>query len=201
VLLLGFLLLPIKIVWPELWWRVRVRCVLPSYLVLIALVRPRARGLPAWALAPAYGAALVFFAFVTSDFAGYFRERVLAGFDEALAAIPPGQSVLAFPVRPDPHYTRPHPYLVQHYVARKGGRAVPHLKGHPGSYWITMKPPPDSPPWGEPMLFDWELHRGWDYFLIEQPLAGERREPMRLAPPGAVRRVFAGGSWELWRRE
>ncbi len=200
LLLLGFLFLPMKLVWPELWWGVRVRCVLPAYLLLIALVRPRVRGLPVWTLAPAYLAALGFFAYVTADFAGHFRGRVLAGFDEVVAAIPPGQSVLGFPVRPDPHYTEAHPYLVQHYVARKGGRAVPHLKGHPGSYWITMKPPPASPPWGEPLLFEWPAHAGWDYFLLERPLDGAVPEPMRAAPPGAVTRVAAAGQWELWHR-
>jgi hypothetical protein len=200
VLLLGFLVLPLQLVWPELWWGVRVRCVLPAYLVLVALVRPRPRGLPPWVLAPAYAAALVFFGYVTADFRGYFRGRVLAGFDQALAAIPAGQSVLGFPVRPDPHYTLAHPYLVQHYVARKGGRAVPHLKGHPGSYWITMKPPPASPPWGAPQLFDFAEHGQWDYFLLERPLDGPAPEPMRTAPPGAVSRVLAAGQWELWRR-
>jgi hypothetical protein len=108
--------------------------------------------------------------------------------------------VLGFPVRPDPHYTLAHPYLVQHYVARKGGRAVPHLKGHPGSYWITMKPPPASPPWGAPQLFDFAEHGQWDYFLLERPLDGPAPEPMRTAPPGAVSRVLAAGQWELWRR-
>jgi hypothetical protein len=199
VLLAGYLFLPMKLVWPELWWGVRVRCVLPSYLMLLALVRPRARGPRPWLVAPAFATALVFFGCVTWDFARYFRGRVLAGFDDAVAAIPAGQSVLAFPVRPDPHYTLAHPYLVQHHVARKGGRAVPHLRGHPGSYWITMKPPPESPPWGDPRLFDWNEHSHWDYFLIEQPLQGDPVEPMRQAPPGAVRRVFAQGQFEVWQ--
>jgi hypothetical protein len=200
VLLLGYLLLPMKLVWPELWWGVRVRCVVPSYLVLLALVRPRARGLRPKFVIPAYAAALIFFAFVTVDFAHYFRGRALAGFDQALAAIPRGQSVLGFPVRPDPHYTLPHPYLVQHHVARAGGRAVPHLRGHAGSYWITMKPPPDSPPWGDPGAFDWAAHAaGWNYFLIEQPLQGPPVDPMRAAPPGAVRRVSQQGQWEVWQ--
>jgi hypothetical protein len=198
VLIAGYLLLPMKLVWPELWWGVRVRCVLPLYLVLIALVRPRPRGLRPWLVAPAFGAALVFFAVVARDFSHHFRGRALAGFDQAVAAIPPGRSVLAFPVRPDPRYTLPHPYLVQHYVARKGGRAVPHLRGHPGSYWITMKPPPESPPWGDPLLFEWAEHSAWDYFLIEQPLDAPAVQPMRAAPPGAVRRVFAGGQFEVW---
>jgi hypothetical protein len=215
--------------------------VLPSYLGLIALIRPvsagpaapsgpawrrwLSRGLPLpWALAPAALAALAFFGFVTWDFRHFARDR-LAGFDSALAAIPPGQSVLAFPVRPDPHYTLPHPYLVQHYVARKGGRAVPHLRGHRGSYWITMKPPPESPPWGDPRVFDFFLHGDWDYFLIERPIddfatgpvrpvlvparatlegdeetTPDRPHPMWTAPARAVRRVSNEGRFELWQR-
>jgi hypothetical protein len=228
----GFLFLPMKLVWPEFWWGVRVRCVLPSYLLAIALVRPVialpaarivSRGLPQAALAPALLAALVFFTYLTVDFHRFARVR-LAGFDDALAAIPPGQSVMAFPVRPDPHYTLPHPYLVQHYVARKGGRAVPHLRGHRGSYWITMKPPPESPPWGDPRLFDFRQHGDWDYFLIERPIddvndarafvvpnraaveGGEdddspaRPHPMREVPAGAVRQVTSAGQFELWQR-
>jgi hypothetical protein len=198
-LLAGYLFMPMKLVWPELWWGVRVRCVVPSYLVLLALVRPRRRGLPPWAVIPAFAGALGFFAFVTVDFAHHFRGRALAGFDQALAAIPRGQSVLGFPVRPDPHYTLPHPYLVQHVVARKGGRAVPHLRGHAGSYWITMKPPPDSPPWGDPLLFEWPAHAHFDYFLVEQPLTGPPVEPMRAAPPGAVRRIIQQGQFEVWQ--
>ncbi|HEY0714422.1 MAG TPA: hypothetical protein VGF45_17190 [Polyangia bacterium] len=250
--LAGFLFLPMRLLWPEFWWGVRIRCVLPSYLLAIALVRPiptRAatpvvetgpapagsrkswparwlrRGVPLVGLAPAVVVALVFFGWLTTDFRRFARER-LAGFDEALAAIPPGRSVLGFPLRPDPHHTLPHPYLVQHYVARKGGRAVPHLRGHRGSYWITMKPPPDSPPWGDPRLFDFAQHGAWDYFLIEKPIdalddsrpfmvptrlavesGGEegdeppaRPHPMREVPRSAVRRIVDGGAWELWER-
>jgi hypothetical protein len=242
ILLVGYLFLPMKLVWPELWWGVRVRCVLPSYLVLVALIRPLGtgistgsgrparlkaalftRGLPLACLIPMTAVAFAFLGYVTWDFHRFSHDR-LAGFDAALAAIPPGQSVLGFPVRPDPHYTLPHPYLVQHYVARKGGRAVPHLRGHRGSYWITMKPPPDSPPWGDPRLFDFHLHGDWDYFLIERPIddvhdaqpfsipsmaAVEdpdddappgRPHPMRDVPAGSVRRVVAEGQFELWQR-
>jgi hypothetical protein len=201
VLGLGYLLLPMKLLWPNPWWGVRIRCVMPLYLVLIALVRPRPRGLPAWALAPAVAAALLFAGYVTHDLRAHFRGRVLDGFDEALAAIPPGRSVLAFTALPDPHYTRGHPYLVQHYVARRGGRAVPYLGGHPGSYWITLKPPPPSPPWGDPRAFDWNEHAaGYDYFLLELPTEGAPPDPMAGAPRDAVGEVFARGHWVVYRR-
>jgi hypothetical protein len=198
----GYLFFPMKIVWPEFWWGVRVRCVIPLYLLLLALPRVRSRGLPAWTVAPAAAAGLALLGYIGYDFATHWRGRCLQGFDQAIAAIPPGQSVLAFPALPDPHYTRGHPYLAQTYVARKGGRVVPYLGGHPGSYWITLKPPPPSPPWGDPAAFVWEQHAsGWDYFLLERPVgAPPPPDPMLLAPPGAVRVAFAGERWILWSR-
>jgi hypothetical protein len=191
----GFLLLPDKVYWPTYWWGVRVRCVVPLVLVSIVAIRPARRGLPAVAALPALAAALLFAIYVSADFAGPWR-RALDGFDEAIAAIPPGHSLLEMPALPDPHYTLGHPYLGQYYVARTGGRAVPYLGGHPGSYWVTMKPPPPSPPWGDPAQFDWSLHgAGYDYFLLERtgvdPLAGNP----------AVTVVVERGRWKLYRRQ
>ncbi len=199
---LGYLFLPMKLMWPDFWWGVRVRCVFPLFLLLVALPRVRARGLPAWAAAPALAAGVGLLAYITYDFSAHWRGRCLPGFDQAIAAIPPGRSVLAFPAMPDRHYTLGHPYLAQAYVARKGGRVVPYLGGHPGAYWITMKPPPPSPPWGDPAAFVWPLHAaGWDYFLLERPALGPvPPDPMRLAPPGSVSVVSAAGRWILWRR-
>jgi hypothetical protein len=197
----GYLFLPMKLMWPDFWWGVRVRCVVPFYLVLVALVPVRRRGLPGWAAAPALVAGLAMFGYIAYDFSSYWRGRVLVGFEQALAAIPPGRSVLVFPDLPDAHYTEGHPYLPQVYVARKGGRVVPYLGGHPGAYWITMKEPPPSPPWGDPRAFDWERHgRGYDYFLHELPVDGVAVDPMRFVPPGAVGVVSAQGQWVLYQR-
>ena len=202
-LALGYLLLPMQLMWPEHWWGVRVRCVAPCFLLAIALVRPRGerRGLPRLALAPALLVGLVFLGYVAHDFRSYFRNQVLAGFDETVALIPPGQSVLGFPVLPDRHYTEGHPYLVQHVVARKGGRAVPQLKGHPGSYWITMKDPPPSPAWGDPRQFVWSEHAaGYDFFLMEMPIGRTPFDPFRDAPRERVGSVAVNGNWILWHR-
>ncbi len=197
----GYLFLPMKLMWPDFWWGVRVRCVMPLFLVLVALVRVRPRGLPTWAAAPALAAGLAMTGYITYDFATYWRGQVLVGLEPALAAIPPGQSVLVFPDLPDDHYTEGHPYLPQIYVARKGGRVVPYLGGHPGAYWITMKEPPPSPPWGDPRAFVWERHAsGYDYFLQELPVGGVPVDPMRFVPPGAVGVVSAHGQWVLWKR-
>jgi hypothetical protein len=198
---LGYLLLPMRLMWPDFWWGVRVRCVMPFYLLMVALVPVRPRGLPAWATAPAVAAALGMFAYMQYDFSSYWRGRVLVGFEQALAAIPRGRSILVFPDLPDAHYTEGHPYLPQIYVARKGGRVVPYLGGHPGAYWITMKEPPPSPPWGDPRAFVWEEHgAGYDYFLQELPVEGAPTDPMRFAPPGVVGVVSAHGQWVLWKR-
>jgi hypothetical protein len=200
-LALGYLTLPMQLMWPEHWWGVRVRCVAPCFVLAIALIRPRRRGLPITALTPAVLAGVLFLGYVAYDFRSYFRNQVLAGFDETIALIPPGQSVLGFPVLPDRHYTEGHPYLVQHYVARKGGRAVPQLKGHPGSYWITMKAPPPSPAWGDPRQFVWDEHAaGFDFFLMEMPVGRSPFDPMRDAPRERVGSVAVNGQWLLWHR-
>jgi hypothetical protein len=197
-LALGYLLLPMTVMWPQPWWGVRVRCVAPLFLVLLAVPRPRPRGLPAWALAPAAVAALIFAGYLSYDFRANFRGGELSGFDEAVAAIPPGRTVLGFPAA-DLHHRLAHPYLVQHYVARKGGSAVPHLRGHPGAYWITMHEPPPAPSWGNPDLFVWEEHASYDYFLLQLPPDGPTPEPFARAPAGAVELVLARGHWVLYR--
>jgi hypothetical protein len=198
VLALGYLLLPMKLMWPDYWWGVRVRCVAPLFLVLVALPRPRPRGLPLAALAPAAATALVFAGYLTYDFRVNFRQGELDGFDEVVAALPPGRTVMAFAMA-DPHHTEIHPYLGQHYVARKGGRVVPYLRGHPGSYWVTMHEPPPAPPWSDPRLFVWEEHAGYEYFLLAQPPDGPLVDPFAQAPPGAVGEVLAKGRWRLYK--
>jgi hypothetical protein len=198
----GYLFLPDALYWPTYWWGVRVRCVAPLFLVAVACVRRAPRGLPAWAVAPPAVAALAFAAYVGHDFRTHWKGQALAGFDEAIAAIPPGQSLLGMPALPDPHYTRGHPYLGQYYVARTGGRAVPYLLGHPGSYWVTMKPAPASPPWGDPAQFVWSVHGpGYDYFLVERPPGVATGDPLAELPPGAVTLVSGRGAWRLYRRQ
>jgi hypothetical protein len=201
LLAIGYLVLPMQLVWPDFWWGVRVRLVIPLLLVAIVAVRPRRRGLPAAALAgPAAIVGAAFAVVVAVDFAGHFRGRVLDGFDEAIAALPPGQSVLGMPVNPDAHYTEAHPYLVQHYVARTGGTAVPALQGHARSYWVTPHPPPPHPGWGNPRHFVWEEHAaGFDYFLLQVPVRGPAPDPFADAPPGAVEPVVTRGRWRLYR--
>ncbi len=204
-LALAFLLLPNQIFWPERWWGVRVRCVVPLFLIAVAAVRPSARGLPAWVAAPSVAAALIFAGYVTWDLRTHWHHQVLAGFDEVMAALPPGQSVLAMPALPDDHYTNGHPYLVQHYVAWTGGRAVPFLRGHATSYWVTQKEPPPAPPWGDRGAFVWRDHGpGYDYFLVELPLhrAAHRaaNDPLEHAPGNEVTLVAARGQWRLYAR-
>jgi hypothetical protein len=202
VLALGYLLLPNKVYWPTYWWGLRVRCVAPLFLVAIAGVRRSRHGLPAWAAVPAALAGLVFATYVTADFRGHWRARALDGFDEALAVVPAGKTLLYFAVFPEPHYTLPHPYIAQYYVARTGGRATPFLGGHPGSYWVTQKPVPEAPPWGDRTQFDWQDHGlGYEYFLVEFPLAGSRIDPLTNVPANAVTQVFSKGQWRLYRRE
>jgi hypothetical protein len=202
VLALGYLLLPNKIYWPTYWWGLRVRCVVPLFLVAIAGVRVSRRGLPAWAAIPSALAGLVFAIYVGADLRGHWKGRALEGFDQAIAAVPPGHSLLYFAVFPEPHYTLPHPYIAQYYVARTGGRATPFLGGHPGAYWVTQKPAPEAPPWGDRTQFVWQDHGlGYDYFLVEMPLEGPQVDPLSNVPKDAVTRLSSRGPWRLYRRE
>jgi hypothetical protein len=201
-LALGYLLLPMKLYWPTYWWGLRGRCVVPLFLVAVAAVRVRPRGLPAWAAVPSALAGLIFAIYVGADFRGHWRGRALEGFDQAIAAVPPGHSLLYFAVFPEPHYTLPHPYIAQYYVARTGGRATPFLGGHPGSYWVTQKPAPEAPPWGDRTQFVWQDHGlGYDYFLVEMPLEGPQIDPLSNVPTGAVTKLVSRGPWRLYRRE
>ena len=203
VLALGYLFLPNKVHWPTYWWGVRVRCAVPLFLVAVVAVRVRPRGLPVWAAAPAVAAALFFGGFVTRDFRGHWNGRVLDGFREAVQAIPPGRTVLAFPALVETHYAHAHPYLIQYYVVWRGGRALPYLMGHPGSYWVTARPLPEAPPWGDPRSFDWHEHGlGYEYFVLEVPEPpAKARDPLASVPPGAVKLLSARGRWRVYRRE
>lgn len=204
VLLLGFLLLPNKLVWPDLWWEVRVRCVAPLYFLAIAAVRGAPRGLRPTALAPAVAAALGLALFMTWDFASHWQGRVLAGLEEALAKLPPGRTVMAL-VTPDPRYVHPHPFLVQHYVVRKGGRASPQMRGHRGAYWVVPRPLPPHPDWGRPELFAWADHSaGYDYFLVEGPSldtpGAQSLDLLSEAPAHSLRLLSNVGRWRLYER-
>lgn len=200
-LALGYLLLPMKIFWPTYWWGLRVRCVVPLFLIAVAGVRASRRGLPAPVALVAAAVAVFFAGYVTADFRGYWRGRALDGFDQALAAVPPGRTLLYFTALPDPHYTLPHPYLGQYYVAQRGGRASPYLGGHPGSYWVTQKSMPESPAWGNRELFSWQVHGlGYEYFLVELPIGVPPVDPMTTVPAGAVTRLSSTGRWRLYWR-
>ena len=78
---------------------------------------------------------------------------------------------------------------------------MPQLKGHPGSYWITMKAPPPSPAWGDPRQFVWSEHAaGYDFFLMEMPIGRTPFDPFRDAPRERVGSVAVNGNWILWHR-
>jgi hypothetical protein len=65
-----------------------------------------------------------------------------------------------------------------------------------------MKPPPQSPPWGDTKQFAWEEHAlGYDYFLVELPLSGPSYDPLQSVAKGSVSLISNRGQWRLYRRE
>ncbi len=205
VLATGYVFLPQRVFWPTIWWGLRERCVAPLFFVAVALVRPSARGLRSWAGLPAVAVAATFALTIAADFRWYWNARVLDGFDETLAAIPAGASVLSLSANVPPdyhpiHYTLGHPYLVQHHVAHRGGRAVPLLRGHPGSYWITPHEPPPHPPWGRAKEFDFAEHgQSFDYFLLELS-EDPPVDPLAALSGGVVKPAAAHGRWRLYEK-
>ncbi|MES1164467.1 MAG: hypothetical protein ABUR63_01815 [Verrucomicrobiota bacterium] len=125
----------------------------------------------------------------------------------AVAAIPPGQRVQApYPAFDNErHYSHfPMGYIVDYYVAERGGTASPILYG-PREFPVAWRRPRPSVPWGRTSQFHWDEHAGsWDYFLVKQPAPGNGPPglwPFGDAPDGAMAKVYKRGLWSVWRRE
>lgn len=205
-LVVGYFLLPMSIRQPFGWWAVNVRLVVPALLALLLLVPRRARGLPAWIVAPVGVAAIGYGLIIAGDFHDWWVPVELAGFRESIARIPPGHAVhfICPRIADERHYRHfPMGHIVDQYLVEKGGNATPSMSSLPDDLWAAWKPVPVGP-WGEHTAFSWARHAtSWDYFLVKQPAPGNgaRYPPFSDAPPGAVARIFEQGLWSVWRKQ
>jgi len=205
---LGYLLLPMSIMKPFYWWAVNVRFLVPLILTLVLLVPWRAsrRALPPWAIAPVIAAGIAYGGYLTYDFRTWWMGVELAGFSEAIRAIPAGRRVHAlYPdLGSERHYSHfPMSDIVDYYVVERGGIATPVVDGHTNDIWVAPRSQPPRPPWGVASAFRWAAHGPhWDYFLVKQPAPGNGAsiDPFRNAPPGAVSQVATRGLWSVWKR-
>jgi len=204
----GYLVLPMSIDRPFGWWAVNVRLLVPFLLTLGLLVRTRGSrwARPAWALGPVWAAATFYGLYIATDFHRWWSGVELAGFEEALQAIPEGKRVHALwpAFGGERHYSHfPMAHMVDWYIVERGGAATPAMTSVPHELWASPKPIPATP-WSLEQYFSLQSYgRYWDYFLVKQPAPGNagRYTPFRGdTPPGAVTRVFESGLWSVWRR-
>jgi hypothetical protein len=138
--------------------------------------------------------------YVTRYLHQHWKRDVIEGFPDAVNHIPAGKSVL-YLLSASERFTLNHPYLVQYYVADRGGFAVPTMKGLDDAVWVRPKRLPDSPMWGQYWSFQWSRHsRDFDYFLLEQPITGRKFPGLPGAPPGAATLVFQKGRWQVFQK-
>ena len=206
LLIAGYFLLPMTIQKPFFWWAVHVRLLVPALLILIFLVPHRRRGLPRSILIPAAVGASLYGLYLTFDFRNHFMKVEMAGFAEALQAIPPGQRVHAmYPsFEEEGHYSHfPMGFVVAYYIVERGGTVTPMMSNHPRELWAAWRHQGAQNGWGMARTFRWRAHSGrWDYFLVKQPAPGNGVPyvPFPDAPRGAIDKVFERGLWSVWRR-
>jgi hypothetical protein len=123
----------------------------------------------------------------------------MAGFDDLLAQIPPGSSVLGLytDYRQRPHYAHyPYHYASSYAVVQGGGVAAPFIP-IPQS-WSNPRVVPDYPLAGDAALFQFARHApGFSHFLV-RTCVGDRCVPDPLEGRSEVRRLAESGRWRLY---
>jgi hypothetical protein len=195
----GYFLLPQHIHWPTDWWGARQRFILPLFLVGVVAARPWRYGLDGRWMAIPIAISLFYGMFLTRELHLHWRREVTAGLTSAIRSIPPGQSVLYLNPHTGGALTLPHPYLLQYYVAEKGGFVMSGMKGHQEAMWVRPKSfPVGNPTWGRTALFQWTAHsKAYDYFVVEGPIPPAF---LKAGPTGLVDVVYRGGPWSVFKK-
>jgi hypothetical protein len=197
-----YFLLPFEIRAPFHWWGMNVRVLPLLYVWLLVAVPPgRLDGLGRFLLVPAAVTTAAFLIYVAVDVRRTFNgPEGMGGFDEVVARIPPGSSVLGLytDYRQPPHYAHyPYHYASCYAVVQGGGVAAPFIP-IPQS-WTNPRVVPDYPVAGDAALFQFERHApGFSHFLVRTCL-GERCVPDPLEGRAEVRRLAESGRWRLYQ--
>ncbi len=196
-----YFVLPFEIRAPFVWWGMNVR-VLPMLFVwlLVAVPPGRLEGIGRALLVPAAVTTAAFLIYVAVDVRRTFNgPGGMGGFDDVLAQIPPGSSVLGLytDYRQRPHYAHyPYHYASSYAVVQGGGLAAPFIP-IPQS-WTNPRVVPDYPLAGDAALFQFERQaRGFSHFLVRTCM-GDRCVPDPLEGRSEVRRLAESGRWRLY---
>jgi hypothetical protein len=197
-----YFVLPFEIRAPFLWWGMNVR-VLPLLFVwlLVAVPPGRLDGIGRVVLVPVAVATAAFLIYVAVDVRWTFNgPEGMAGFDDVLAQIPPGSSVLGLytDYRQWPHYAHyPYHYASSYAVVRGGGVAAPFIP-IPQS-WTNPRVVPDYPLAGDAAFFQFARYApGFSHFIV-RTCVGERCVPDPLEGRAEVRRLTESGRWRLYQ--
>jgi hypothetical protein len=197
-----YFVLPFEIRAPFVWWGMNVRVIPLLFVWLLVAVPPgRLDGIGRFLLVPAVVTTAAFFIYVAVDVRRTFNgPEGMAGFDDLLAQIPPGSSVLGLytDYRQRPHYAHyPYFYASSYAVVRGGGVAAPFIP-IPQS-WTNPRVVPDYPLAGDAALFQFARQApGFSHFIV-RTCAGEGCVLDPLAGRVEVRRLAESGRWRLYQ--
>jgi hypothetical protein len=196
-----YVVLPFEIRAPFVWWGMNVR-VLPLLFVwlLVAVPPGRLDGIGRALLLPAAVTTAAFLIYVAVDVRQTFNgPEGMAGFDDVLAQIPPGASVLGLytDYRQRPHYAHyPYHYASSYAVVQGGGMAAPFIPIPQA--WTNPRVVPDYPLAGDAALFQFARHApGFSHFIV-RTCVGDRCVPDPLERRAEVRRLAESGRWRLY---
>jgi hypothetical protein len=202
VLAVLYFVLPFEIRAPFVWWGMNVRVIPLLFVWLLVTVPPgRLDGIGRLILIPAVVTTAAFFVYLAVDVKRTFNgPEGMAGFDEVLAQVPPGSSVLGLytDYRQRPHYAHyPYFYASAYAVVQGGGVAAPFIP-IPQS-WTNPRIVPDYPLAGDAALFQFERQApGFSHFLVRTCL-GDRCVPDPLEARAEVRLLAERGRWRLYQ--
>lgn len=190
--LVGYLALPRTVLEPAYSWGIKYRIAPFTLLFLVLLVPGRVTGWRRWLLALAFVSGLGF----SIDTTVHWRHsaRFTAGFDDAIAAIPPGTHVLFVmgqPLGPDEVRQKYAQSWPSYYQAFHGGYNPWLFDDFPIRFRVHY-PAPDL----RVMRFDWNREAPYyDYVVLFQR---DERATFGAHLPD-VKLVRTDGKWNVWK--
>lgn len=196
-----FVILPSSVGPPVNWWGGNLRLPVIVVLLVIPAVQGSLQdGWRVWVVRSVAAVSVLAVLLALVDLARFSRTE-MAGLDEVLAEIPPGQRLSAL------HYTprevheypgEPHGYASNYYLAAKGGLVPQNLFENAGEPFSRKAWAP-APPWGMGAGFRWAQHGvGFDAFLVR---INDAQPDAPFDGPNAARveLVKSAGKWRYYR--